>query len=666
MLHSKPNYASLQETGDIDDDRALPTVYSVEPSRVRWNHIKDLDSFLSRVYEYHQRHGFKCMLVQEILDLLQFIFIVYLTTYLIYGIDYPVLFKDVPLKSNAAKVTLHDVILTGEEMAAKFTFLTWFILTTAAIIWLGKLLRAIQQTLYFWNTKQFFNLALKIDDKDLDNLTWHEVQKKVIAVQVEQQMCIHKRELTELDIYHRILRQRNYFIAMVNKNLLPPRFNVPFIGEVVYWTQGLYLNMKLALFQSPWGPFKDSWHLREDYRKVTLRRELAANLRMLILWLAFINFILCPLTIVWQIMYEFFANAEIIRREPGHLGVRRWSPYGYLYLSHFNELDHELKARLTRAHRMATRYLAAFTDPLGAVFARYIGFMAGAILAVIVSLTIYDEDVLSVEHLITLISALGVTVAICRTMIPDETIPWCPETLLSNVLANTHYLPAGWKGQAHTKKIQGEFQQLFQLRVSGLLEELLSPIITPFVLLFYVAPRSLDIVDFFHNFTVSVTGVGDVCSFAQMDTRKHGNPEWQEIAPGAVPDQYNQGEEGKVELSLIHFTHTNPSWRPPPEAQAFVNSVHMQGNILAATGDYNNCNPNEHLDDSSLRFSSRMDIEQMSPTLYRSRKEGPNDCSSKDMSYSAMYLHDRHSKMATHSRYTAHSVQENTPLLSSH
>lgn len=41
---------------------------------------------------------------------------------------------------------------------------------------------------------------------ELDNLTWHEVQRRIRDVQSEQQMCIHKEQLTELDIYHRILR----------------------------------------------------------------------------------------------------------------------------------------------------------------------------------------------------------------------------------------------------------------------------------------------------------------------------------------------------------------------------------------------------------------------------------------------------------------------------
>jgi len=33
------------------------------------------------------------------------------------------------------------------------------------------------------------------------------------------------------DIYHRILRFKNYSLAMMNKSLLPVKFQVPFLGE---------------------------------------------------------------------------------------------------------------------------------------------------------------------------------------------------------------------------------------------------------------------------------------------------------------------------------------------------------------------------------------------------------------------------------------------------
>lgn len=41
------------------------------------------------------------------------------------------------------------------------------------------------------------------------------------------------------------------------------------------------------------------------------------------------------------------------------------------YMRHFNELDHELQARLNRAYRPAVKYMESFSSPLGAVIARY-------------------------------------------------------------------------------------------------------------------------------------------------------------------------------------------------------------------------------------------------------------------------------------------------------
>lgn len=33
---------------------------------------------------------------------------------------------------------------------------------------------------------------------DLENMTWHEVQRRLLEVQKDLKMCIHKPELTEL------------------------------------------------------------------------------------------------------------------------------------------------------------------------------------------------------------------------------------------------------------------------------------------------------------------------------------------------------------------------------------------------------------------------------------------------------------------------------------
>lgn len=44
-------------------------------------------------------------------------------------------------------------------------------------------------------------------------------------------------------------------------------------------------------------------------------------------------------------------------------------------MRHFNELDHELQARLNRAYKPAVKYMESFSSPLGAVIARCVNFV---------------------------------------------------------------------------------------------------------------------------------------------------------------------------------------------------------------------------------------------------------------------------------------------------
>lgn len=46
---------------------------------------------------------------------------------------------------------------------------------------------------------------------------------------------------------------------------------------------------------------------------------------------------------------------------------------------------------------------------------------------------------------------------------------------------------------------------------------------------------------------------------------------------------FAQAEDGKTELSLIHFTVTNPEWRPPTEAETFVSALRIQARREAVT-----------------------------------------------------------------------------------
>ncbi|XP_026730706.1 autophagy-related protein 9A, partial [Trichoplusia ni] len=558
-------------------------IHKVPKNKGGWTHIEDLDSFFTRMYRYYVRGGFYPMIMSDLFYLLQFIFIVWFSTFLVYCVDYTKLFRNDPDANRSEKLSLNEVIYSPAVCVESISWKWWFLVTLSAIIWLMRLVIIVYHLYYAYDTKLFYNNALKIKENDLVWINWSTIQERVREAQPEHHMCVHKQEINELDIYHRILRFTNYMVAMVNKNLLPLQIHVPCIGDFHYLSRGLKWNLEFLLFYSPWSPWENCWQLRGCYKDHSKRMTLARQLERQILLLALVNLLLSPLIQAWQILYFFFNYAELIKRSPASLGLRTWSLYARITLRHFNELEHELRDRLNRAHKPATKYLASFSSPITTVIAKNVVFLSASVLGVLVVLSVYDEDVLTVEHVLSIITILGCILAGARALIGEEerlgggcTGPARGEELFVQVLGHVHYLPAAWTRRAHTKDVAAHFQQLFQFRAVYIVFELLSPLLCPLVLL-SLRSRALDIVDFYRNFTVSVLGIGDVCSFAQLDIRRHGHPDWHTAGKAKASNgntQYDQGEGGKTELSLVAFSCRHPGWQPTePSQRHFLRSL---------------------------------------------------------------------------------------------
>uniref|UniRef100_A0A8C5PN91 Autophagy-related protein 9 n=1 Tax=Leptobrachium leishanense TaxID=445787 RepID=A0A8C5PN91_9ANUR len=453
-----PQYRAYQRLEDFEEDSPPGEedllVHVPEAVKGKGHRGGNSLSFTTRhIYHFHQKNGFACMVLSDFFELIQFLFVVTFTTFLFHCVEYDVLFANKPVNHTHSgmspdrnKVTLTDAILPAAQCAQRIQASGWiiFLLIMAAVFWLYRLTKMFCNLLSYWEIRKFYIRALKIPS--LCNFSWQEVQSRLISLQREHPMCVHKKELTELDIYHRILRFKNYTVAMINKNLLPVCFQLPLAGEVTFLSQGLKYNLELLFFWGPGSLFQNKWNLQPKFKRPGQRLELAHQLSRTIVLLGLANLFLCPFILVWQILYAFFSYTEMIKREPGSLGARRWSLYGRLYLRHFNELTHELQARLSRGYKPATKYMNSFASPLLAIAAKNLGFFAGSLLAVLIALTVYDEDVLTVQHILTAITVLGVLVTVARSFIPDEHLVWCPEQLLQCVLAHIHYMPDHWQG----------------------------------------------------------------------------------------------------------------------------------------------------------------------------------------------------------------------------
>jgi autophagy-related protein 9 len=82
-------------------------------------------------------------------------------------------------------------------------------------------------------------------------------------------------------------------------------------------------------------------------------------------------------------------------------------------------------------------------------------------------------------------------------------------------------------------------------------QEILSVILTPFVLWLSLPHCAPAIIDFFREFSVHVDGRGYVCSFAEFNFERHGNVKFG--APSRIQDKKMISNEGKMEKSFLNF-----------------------------------------------------------------------------------------------------------------
>ncbi len=65
------------------------------------------------------------------------------------------------------------------------------------------------------------------------------------------------------------------------------------------------------------------------------------------------------------------------------------------------------------------------------------------------------------------IATLGIILAVSRGFIQESGVAYEPEEALTEVVMHTHHLPRHWRGRAHTREVQEQFQQLFQFKVGA-------------------------------------------------------------------------------------------------------------------------------------------------------------------------------------------------------
>ncbi|KAI0958042.1 hypothetical protein AcW1_006235 [Taiwanofungus camphoratus] len=569
---------------NTDEARYLEPLHEHRPKQLRgldaheralwnWVNVYNLDAFLQEAYYYYEGKGIYSIALSRGLNLLTVGFVIGFSTFLLGCVDYSRIRPD-------GDNRLSDIIVG--RCVSRFSGFTliFFILFTAFFAW--QLVTFALGIIRLVDMYRFYTYLLHIPDADIQTISWPEVVRRIGAIREDNPLTALSSagagqsitaKLDAHDIANRIMRQENYLIALFNKELLDLRVPPPPLlkrffgsgedGKGRTLTRALEWNLRFCLMEYLFDP---SGRVRKVFLKSKNRAVLIDGLRRRLIFMGILNAIFAPFIVLYLMMYSFFRYFDEYHKNPSNIGGRRYTPFAQWKFREFNELPHLFKRRLNESYPMASMYIGQFPNEKLTLIIRFVAFIAGSFAAVLLLASVVDLE-LFLHFEITphrtvafYLTVFGTILAAARGMIPEENQVFDPELLMTEVVQYTHYMPNEWRDQLHSKKVHEEFGQLFAMKVMIFAQELLSVILTPFVLWYSLPPCSPAIIDFFREFTVHVDGLGYVCSFAVFDFQRHGNIKFG--APTKAADERLMSKEGKMEKSFLNFKAAHPEWTP--------------------------------------------------------------------------------------------------------
>ncbi|KAF3010568.1 autophagy protein atg9 [Curvularia kusanoi] len=554
-----------------------------------WVNQTDLDAYMKDVYEYYRGHGIWSMLLKRCLALLQSAFVIFFMTFLGWCIDY----SKLPSSHKMSEVLV-------PKCASKIHGIWIFAIWIFSSYWIYSFYTMVTDIPRLKALEDFYHHLLDIPDRDIQTVEWQQVVSRIMALRdlnlaTASNLSPETRKLLDsksrqrldaIDIASRLMRRENYLIALFNKEVLDVTVPIPFLGNRYIFSETTRWHVELAVldfvFSAKNGQFNP------EFLKERNRRELVKRLRTRLMWVGLISVLCAPFAVVFVLASYLFKYFAEYHKDPSQLSNRDFTHFAQWKFREFNELPHLFERRLKMAQPYANAYLAQFPKDKTEQISSFIAFVTGAFAFVLVGLTLLDSEqflTFEVTPGKTAIFWIGVFTAIYRSArgsSPQEDQISDPAFYLGHVTYHTRYEPESWTDRLHTDEVRAEFAKLYQPKVLIFAEEILSMVITPFLLIFRLPNCSERIVDFFREFSIVVDGLGVTCSYSMFPFNKGTQNRTNNIpssqpngtrAPDAAADpreDYFMAKDNKMLASYYGFMDTYGS----PSGRGHGNRVH--------------------------------------------------------------------------------------------
>lgn len=549
------NYQLYKDNGFQEHDSNSYLLETGLPAH--YTRYTDLDKFLTKVYNYFEGKGFRDIVLSRLLNIFSLVWVVGLATFLTSWVNYDILFTNYQFFEAIQFSGFHPLMVMS-----LFIFFIFLVLELLTLIWDIK---------DFWEISNFYRRELQITDGELPTIEWREVARRIIKV---PRLCIVKEEMTVLDLANRIMRKENYLIALINKDILQLSLPLPFLSKRRVVTKTLEWSLSFCIFGYVFDP-NNMDGLNPSVKDPSKQNALASGLRLRFRLLGLITLILSPFVFVFLLIYFTLEYGLVLRMRPAIFASRQWSPLARWKFRELNELRHIFQKRLNSSYDLAKKYAASFPDNKLAILARFVSFIVGSVVLLLLLIGLWDDDFFQVQlyddrSVLWFIGVGGTIVAACRGVIPNEHSVFEPVKTMEELVQHTHYMPKSWRNKLHSLEVLGEFNQLFEFKIVIFFTEMMGVLLTPFILLISLPNCADKIIQFFREFTVNEEGVGDVCKFAVFPLDELGNRKY-----GADSNSIKrmQTKGGKMEKSFLNFKANHPDWKPSKAGEKYLNNL---------------------------------------------------------------------------------------------
>ncbi|GAA99309.1 uncharacterized protein L969DRAFT_102683 [Mixia osmundae IAM 14324] len=569
---------------DSAQRRAKSALSAKEKALWQWVNVIDIDANLQEIYAYYNGKGLRAIALSHLLNLLTIGFVITFTSFLLGCIDHTRL---------RTSHSLQEVMVS--QCLSKTHGSSLLIVLGLASFYATRIYRFTAAMKRLLAMRNFYEHLLCIPEADIPTVPWPTIVTRIAALRADHPVALSSRTQAENDnderadrldahdVANRIMRLENYLVALFNSDILDLSISLPAsLGQRKLGgqlTKSLEWNLRFCLLGFLVG---DDGLVRRAFVNERNRQDLSEALKRRFILVAVINSMLWPFIVLYLLFYSFFRYFEEYHKNPSSIGSRSYTQLARWKFREYNELPHNFQQRLHRSYPAAEMYVEQFPKELTSQIARFVAFVSGSFASVLVLFSLLDPDaflhfeVTPGRTVLFYIGVFGGILAVARGMVPDDHQIVDPEELMLAIIECTHYCPPEWKDQLHSAEVHREFSQLFQMRVTTFVLEMISVVTTPYVLWRNLPKTAPAIVDFFRETTIHVDGLGYVCASAVFDSKGKSAPTLQ-LPNGGEEHHRWPSDHGKMEKSLISFKSTHPDWMPHDQATSLFLSRMTEG-----------------------------------------------------------------------------------------